>query len=117
MSQFLCICGKVTRSDEEPRNASSVLYSIADLQDAEDRIGRLLADYLVAADRPAWVRANFGSSYPEDLSEHELISDVVSHELGATYTSMFCCPHCGRIAMKGSAEDTWRFFEMIRPSG
>src|SRR5687768_8779276 len=116
MSQFLCICGKLTRSDEEPRNASGVLYSIAGLQEAEDRIARLLADYFVAADRPAWVRANISASFPEDRCEHDVISVVTSRELNSTFTTVFCCPHCGRIAMKGSEETQWHFFEPVLPA-
>lgn len=117
MSQFLCICGKVTHSDDEPRDASGVLHSIADLHEAENRITRLLADYFGSGDRPAWIRGNFDFPYPEDASDREVISDIVSRELDATFTSVFRCPHCGRIAMKGSEETEWKFFEAARPAG
>jgi hypothetical protein len=115
MSTFSCICGKVTREDEEPRDASGVLYSIADLREAEDRIAQLLADYFHAADRRAWARANFGTQYPEDASDQEVVSDVFSGELAARFMSVFRCPHCGRVAMKGREEVGWRFFESVRP--
>jgi hypothetical protein len=117
MSQFSCICGKVTHSDDEPRDGSGVLHSITDLQEAESRITRLLADYFGSADRRAWVRANFEFPYPDDASEREVISDIISRELDAAFTSVFRCPHCGRIGMKSSEGTDWKFFEAVRPAG
>jgi hypothetical protein len=117
MSQFSCICGKVTHSDDEPRDASGVLYSIADLRDTEERITRLLCDYVSSGDRRAWIRANFEFPYLEDASDRDVISDVISRELNATFVSVFRCPHCGRISMKGSEETKWKFFEAARPAG
>jgi hypothetical protein len=117
MSQFSCICGKVTHSDHEPRDASGVLHSVAEMQEAEERITRSLSDYFGSADRRAWVDANLEFPYPEDTSDREVISDVVSRALDATFTSVFRCPHCGRIAIKGSEDTGWRFFEVVRPAG
>ena len=94
-----------------------MLYSIADLQEIEERIARLVTEFMAAADKGAWVRAYFGDSYSEDVTGHEMVSDVVSRELNRSFTSVFKCPHCGRFAMKHSDEQEWQFFEAVRHGG
>jgi hypothetical protein len=115
MSRFYCVCGVVTRNDEEPPGTSRVVYAVDRLIEIEDRIARRVAEFVAAKDtgnRAAWIESYFeiGSLYPADESDRGVVQDIVSGELDTGFSALFQCPACGRIAMRDPEADAWVFY-------
>jgi len=81
MSSFVCQCGSVIPEADERQGASGVLYSVDELNRAEVRIADVVMAFLSAAAGPgrgAWVEAHFGRQYPNDLSDRDIVEDIVT---------------------------------------
>ena len=113
MGSFTCQCGVVTYEADEPPDASGVLYSLDELFETEARLANRLASFVAlqtGPERTAWLASYFGVGYPEDLSDQEVIADIVSRELDESFTPVFRCPACRRIAAKEEGRDGWVFY-------
>jgi hypothetical protein len=122
MSQFNCVCGAVTRDDEEPSGASRVAYAIDELNEIEARIAHRITEFLAARDggnRAEWIESNFenGWLYPAEEPDRGVIEDIISGGLNEGFTPRFRCPACGRIAMKDTEAGHWVFCSPERNEG
>src|SRR5690349_8651081 len=112
MSSFSCLCGYVVRHSDEPPGSSGVLYSLDSLRRVESAIGNEVASLIAAGSgRAQWLASRFGDRYPSDIADCEIVEDLVARELNASFTAVFRCPRCHRIALgPEGAEVGWRFY-------
>ena len=93
---------------------SGVLLQIPQLQSLEERIAATLMEFasLSESNRNTWIAERLGAHYPSGLAFHEIARDLVSLEINsAEFSSTFCCPACGRLAIAASPERvSWLFF-------
>ena len=114
MSSFTCQCGAVTRATGETDPQSGITFSLHDALLLESAIAEEMVDFAqatVSGGRDAWIANKMGNSYPVDLSDAEVLADLVARCLNGAFTwSTFECPSCGRIARALGSEGRWEFF-------
>ena len=113
MSRFACVCGAVTRDEEEPPGATCVMYLRETLHAIEVSIADRLAEFDGLGDavrESSWLASYFGRDYPSDLPKREVIEDIVTRELNGDFIGVFRCPACHRVAIKAQDSDRWKFY-------
>lgn len=113
MSTFTCVCGSVTRDDEETPDTTCVMYPRATLHAIETRIADRVAEFVTIRDAPArksWLASYFGPDYPGDEARREVVEDIVTRELNGDFIGVFRCPACRRVAIKEHDSQGWDFY-------
>ena len=102
MSKLGCICGHVIRdqTDDIPYKARFIRD-----QDYEgfyaytDDIAAFIAA-IEAGQRTEWIRRYFSNSYPTDLPNASIISDIVSSYEVDYEGGLYQCENCGRVKIQ-----------------
>ena len=113
MPRFACVCGAVTRDEEEPPGATCVMYPRETLYAIEVSIADRLAEFDGLGDpvrESSWLASYFGRDYPSDLPKREVIKDIVTRELNGNFVGVFRCPACHRVAIRAEDSDRWKFY-------
>ena len=58
------------------------------------------ADYLKAVSagkRSEWITERFGSQYPQEMDDREVINDIITSSTYMKYLNIFQCTACGRL--------------------
>ena len=113
MPRFACVCGAVTRDEEESPGATCVMYPRETLHAIEVSMADRLAEFVGLGDavrESSWLASYFGRDYPSDLPKREVIEDIVTRELNGDFIGVFRCPACHRVAIKAEDSDRWKFY-------
>lgn len=102
MSKLGCVCGHVIRdqTDDIPYKARFIRD-----QDYEgfyaytDDIAAFIAA-IEAGQRTEWIRRYFSNSYPADLPNASIVSDIVSRYEVDYEGRLYQCENCGRIRIQ-----------------
>lgn len=116
MSRFFCSCTAITQDDDFP-DAQFVAYPQPVRIKIEERIAESVAKYFASASGPErihWLADYFHAGYPTDLSDKDVIEDIVTKESMDGLISMFRCPVCDRLWLCDPVTELWESFRPER---
>ena len=104
MAQYTCTCGH-TWSDITGKYDGYIVWQNFDLIDriAGDTLS--FASACTQGTREEWIADYFSHHYPSDLSNAEIVSDIVSRVTTEMAAGVFRCPQCQAIMLL--EEDRW----------
>ncbi len=100
MSKMGCLCGAVISDGKYPNATEGSAVRERDEDDFKSKFPVVVDDFLLACrdnQRGRWLSERFGSQYPQDLSDGEIIVDLMTSLLADVTLSMAECTACGRL--------------------
>jgi len=114
MSKLRCQCGHTISDSVYPCPTEAAVignkaYEILDRAFTEE-----VADFLAASkngNREGWVIKRFGDGYPKDISDSEVISDLLTYHFMKHSLVLSECEMCGRMWLQREpGENAYRSF-------
>ena len=112
MSKLICKCGHVISDQGTPSPFEGILFSEVAYEQLLSIAGSILSRLKEAESkgvRTTWIDQELGEGYPDDVSDSELLEDLLSREMQDSSISVSRCKICGRIHLQkrpGSDEYT-----------
>jgi hypothetical protein len=103
MSKLSCACGNTIV--DQTNNISYKAYFIRD-QDCEEYDDSYMDDIdsfinaIRDGRRDEWIKKYFTETYPTDLSNSSIISDIISQKDTVFESDLYQCTNCGRVKVQ-----------------
>ena len=117
VDRFRCRCG-VQLNDVHAAQGrdGGMLFWDVEKEQVEERAGALLSKFLEALrskkKRRDWLQDYYGSNDEPDLSDVEVLFEVLFFEEFRSRHTVLRCPDCGRLYVgPNSSDGTWRCFK------
>ncbi|WP_406699675.1 hypothetical protein V5E97_12525 [Singulisphaera sp. Ch08] len=107
MSKMGCECGNILSDFVYPCPTEAMVIGEQDLEFVEMSFQSQVENFLVAVRdhcREAWLVEQFGTNYPMDCSDAEVISDLLTRAQNPYVLSITECESCGRLHVQTSPE-------------
>lgn len=103
MSQINCLCGHTIRDSADDLPYKAYFFSDSAYGKFIDGIIKAVLDlkgFSSEAERNEWLSKNFGTDYPRDAEDSEIIHDILS-DFGSKFNRlMYVCEKCGRVLLQ-----------------
>jgi hypothetical protein len=102
MSKLGCICGHVIRDQTD-----FIPYKARFLRDQDDEshaayieVVNTFIEAIKTGKRAQWITNHFSAGYPSDLSDANIISDIISQYDVNFQGDLYQCENCGRVKIQ-----------------
>src|SRR5262249_14668561 len=105
MSTMACRCGAIISDVIAPSPTEGWLFLDQDEERFQDSLSEDIASFFAACrvgQRESWLRNFFSSTYPSDLSDQGVVSDIVALHARTFSLSICECSQCGRLQVQRS---------------
>lgn len=100
MSTMGCLCGGIIRDNRVPCPTEAWILRDQDQEAFYHRVSQDVAGFYAAVhagDRAKWLAENFSMGYPTDVSDEDVVHDILSSRSNAVMLSIAECDTCGRL--------------------
>jgi hypothetical protein len=115
MGKFGCRCGNVISDSVYPCEFVGELRWQTETESDSQARARVIESFLSVVESGnsvSWIQDYFGGDYPLDLSNSEVIEDIIAKVSNSTGRSVYRCPECERIyVQKEFYSDEWACYE------
>lgn len=114
MSKLICRCGHLILDKESPLDYKKYMLRDNLTDDFFSEIGDKVDDLIKAIKnnkKEEWIKTNFKvPPYPLDLSNSEMVYDLISKEFFKNTQVVYRCENCNRIAIQKQNSEQFKFF-------
>ena len=100
MSKMACLCGGIIRDHQVPCPTEAWILRDQDQEAYYHRVIRDVAGFYAAVHtghRAAWLAENFSPEYPSDVSDEDVVNDILCSRSNPFMLSLAECDACGRL--------------------
>lgn len=102
MSKLACVCGHIIQDQTD-----FIPYKARFVRDQDDESHHAYIDDIAAFiaaikanERDQWIRSYFSSSYPTDISNSDIVNDIIVKYEGEFEGTLYQCENCSRVKIQ-----------------